>query len=304
MRKYSLTVLMLVAILLGASVAVSAFAYRNTLFKFSFAELYRYQLAKLANPGKPEAIFIGDSSLGNAIDVARWETLSGAPAMSLALTGAYGYAGSLNMLKRVETLPSVRTVVIFQTPDMAARDDAHSGYVHSYDGWLPLGDIPLRALAAAYLNIDTVREALKGAIRGPAPSQGRIADDYVRQGLQLSPEKIEKAKQWSLPADAMRPDNLFYLRSIGEWCKVHDYRCIYVHGPLLEPMCRNIPDYLDQLNREIRAAGLLLATEGIPCLSAEEVGDAEDHVLPRLKGLYTERYYRAIDAVLLRDPHA
>jgi hypothetical protein len=69
-------------------------------------------------------------------------------------------------------------------------------------------------------------------------------------------------------------------------------------------MCRNIPDYVDQLNREIRAAGLLLATKEIPCLSAGEVGDAEDHVSPRLKGLYTERYYRAIDALLRSDPHA
>lgn len=298
MRKYSITVLVLIVALLGMSVAVSAFAYRNALFKFSFAELYRYQLEKLAKPGKPETLFIGDSSLGNAIDVTRWEALSGAPAMSLALTGAYGYAGSLNMLKRVKDRSSVRTVVIFQTPDMAARDDAHTGYVHSYDGWLPLGEVPLRALAAAYLNIDTVREALKGVLRGPPPDQGRIANDYVRQGAQLSPERIGKAAQWSLPADAMRSDNISYLRAIGSWCKAHDYRCVYVHGPLLAPMCRNMPDYLARLNREVRAAGLLLATEEVACLSADEVGDAEDHVAPRLKGLYTERYYRTIEAAL------
>src|SRR3954452_20542554 len=50
--------------------------------------LLDHQLRKIGGAPVPDTIFVGDSSLGNAISAEEWSKLAGRPAVSLALTGS------------------------------------------------------------------------------------------------------------------------------------------------------------------------------------------------------------------------
>jgi hypothetical protein len=82
--------------------------------------LLAHQISKFEHP-TATTLFLGDSSLGNAISAARWAELSGHSAANLALTGVYGYAGSYNFLRRALQRGRPDNVVIMHTADMPTR---------------------------------------------------------------------------------------------------------------------------------------------------------------------------------------
>ena len=62
-----------------------------------------YQIQKIDDKEFDEidTIFVGDSSLGNAIDKKLFNSISKLRSENLSLTGSYGIAGSLGMIKKV-----------------------------------------------------------------------------------------------------------------------------------------------------------------------------------------------------------
>ena len=59
---------------------------------FGFQILNNYQIKKTQTLQNIDTVFVGDSSLGNALDAQHFSSLSGKDSVNLALTGLYGYA--------------------------------------------------------------------------------------------------------------------------------------------------------------------------------------------------------------------
>lgn len=294
MKRYSLILLVVLVVGLAASFVLSALAYRNVWLDFTFAQLFNYQIGKIgqATDGV-DTVFVGDSSLGNAIDVAAWRQVSGKTALNLALTGSYGYGGTYNMAYRALALKP-RRMVIMQTIDIPGRPDPDFGYINTFPGWFPLGEgLPLRAWFNAYLKRDVVATSLKRLL-GRKKEQAALPDwrdnDYPPQKSGRSEAEV-LAEAHALPSGDLDNNPAFrHLGRLAEMCRTARVDCIYVHGPLAESALSLNRDYIERLNAIIVGQGLRLADPRPISLPPEDMGDSIDHVRPARKAHYTGRY--------------
>lgn len=259
--------------------------------------LLAHQLGKIGAGLAPDIIFVGDSSLGNAISASAWSDLSSSRALNLALTGSFGYEGSYNMIRRVIAWQPPRRVVVMQSADMLQRDPSPEAYFLTAPGLLsPLVVFWRFTLGARQVEdaitfaASYVRGRLRGAPPSVAPATGQIVNDYIKQGPRLTSNP--NAEIWS--ERSVRSDKAYYLGLIAKLCTEHGIDCIYAHGPLMEPNCSLSTAYFSQAARIIAAKGIRLAQVGPICFSEREVGDSIDHVHPDFKLAYTRKYYDLI----------
>jgi hypothetical protein len=259
-----------------------------------YAPLLAYQLEKLDRSAGFDTVFVGDSSLGNAIDVGTFDRLTGRRSVNLALTGLFGYAGSYNMLRRaVETEPGLRTVVIIQAADMMSRADDLRGYVLSTPRVLD-PDLPaaLRWPAAeAWIGELLDWQTLKTATRAPLlrllsrPVRDIVIEnDYVKQASSRAPFGPV------LRAEDVVPGKLDFLQRIADLCRARDLTCVYAHGPLAAPLLDRSHGFFQAADRLIESTGLpLAAPEPVP-LAEGQIGDTQNHAAPAEKAAMTARY--------------
>lgn len=305
--RYLLTLAAVAAVVLAGMAAIIIGTRAQGRALMHFETLVRYQMEKAEAGPVPHTLFVGDSSLGNAISARHWQELTGRPAMSLALTGFYGYGGSYNMMRRVLAHGRPANIVIVQTPDMMSREVEDMGYVMTAPGV----DVPTwRRLKARFgaewrltMNAGEMVASLEWLAdhalgRPPRPPEGpRIVDDYMAQG---KPLKVSEETGGFSPGNA-REDKLFYLSEIARLCAAEGLNCIYAHGPWAEVKCRKSQDYLAKVAQMVASVGLPLA-DGTPvCLPADQVGDAWDHVAPPYKQSVTDRYFQLLKPLLRLD---
>lgn len=282
-------------VLVALSGTISYFGYRYNITDFHFLKLYHYQLDKLATGHMADVVFVGDSSLGNGIDVEMVRRQTGKDAYNLALTGAFGYLGSHNMIRRVMAVGHPQLVVIMHTVDMMSREETFlADFLTAPDPDTRLLEMPLKEVARAYLSFDSLGRVLRGAMGRMNGKQDDtvIVNDYVRQGERRARRiatGIGTATR-KLPATAIRGDTVENLRRIARLCKVEGLRCVYAHGPLVAPLCDAFAPFIHRANTEIRAMGLPLLADMPYCVPINQIGDEDDHVAPAFKQQAT-RYY-------------
>lgn len=303
-RAYIATLLGVTALLLLAVAAICSVGYKSGKVAFDFYELLMFQRGKIEGAGAVHTVFVGDSSLGNAIDARAWASRTGEPALNLALTGAFGYGGSLNMVKRALATGRLRRIVIMQTPDMPTRGISHRGYLLTSDDLFPIGKVPLDVMVDAYLSLDTALSVIKKLYVQPATPNLDPVRDYIRQGMPMAmrPSFVRRYGALRLDPGALRPESVLYLRQIAELCRNEKLECVYAHGPIVDSYCANSADYFRAANALIAATGLRIV-EGTPvCMPLADAGDSEDHVRPERRIAYTEKYLELIDRPAPRRP--
>lgn len=296
-RTYIAVVLGAAALLLIAIAAVSSLGYKTRKVAFQFFELYLFQRAKLDAAGEVHTVFVGDSSLGNAIDARIWSARTGEPALNLALTGAFGYGGSLNMIRRVQAHGGLRRVVIMQTPDMLTRGISYRGYLLTSDRLFPFDAVPLSVMVDAYLSLDTALSVVTKMYSRSAPPAVDPMRDYVEQTRPLSarPSFVRRYRTLRLDTTAIVPDSLLYLHEIATLCRAGNLECLYAHGPILDVYCASSSDYFKAANALIESTGLRVVAGTPVCMPLAEAGDSEDHVRPDLRSGYTKKYLDLIN---------
>jgi hypothetical protein len=296
-RTYVAVVLGATAALLVVIAAISSAGYKTGKVAFEFFELYLFQRAKIIAAGAVDTVFVGDSSLGNAIDARVWSMRTGGETLNLALTGAFGYGGSLNMLRHVLERSRPRRVVIMQTSDMLTRGVSHRGYLLTSGRLFPLDAVPLSVMIETYLNLDT---ALSVATKLYAQSPSTHLDvklDYVRQSRPLStrPSFMQRYRSLHFDAASISRDSRFYLRQIAALCAAEKLDCVYAHGPILDVYCASSAEYFKAANAMIESTGLKVVPGTPVCAPLDDAGDSEDHVLPQRRADYTQMYFELID---------
>ncbi len=273
-------------------VAGTAAAGRRPL---PYRALVEHQMTKLEGLNA-STLFVGDSSLGNAVDAGIWSELSGRSATNLALTGVYGYAGSQAMLEKALEHTKPDLVVLMQTAEMPKRPPAEPAMIETVSGsgtgfaeamrWWRL-NMNLQELRASIAFLRKRGLSVFAASEEPTT----IANDYVEQG---APRPVSTNAAAYEPSD-INPEQMKDLAAFASLCHSRGIRCLYAHGPLAEPICSRSAEYITAVNRMIEEIGLAVL-KGTPiCIPPGQLGDSSDHVLPRLKGTYTTRYFSLVD---------
>lgn len=268
------------------------------------SELLNTQLAKIiAESGAPDTLVVGDSSAGNAVDAQLWSQMAGRPAINLALTGGFGYPGSLNMLRRQVDRFKPANVVIIQTISIAADPPALAGHTRSSPDLFSPHMTPveiasgLAVTAMDYLDLFALTRAVKSL--GKAP-EVPFVNDYIAQSAPKA--ESERRKRTDGPATmVVHPETVAFLGRIATYCRAQGLNCLYAHGPMYEETCRREWVYIDDLSQRVRAAGLSLVGGTPLCLPARKLGDTDNHVHPDFKPESTRAYFHLVQATLAQS---
>ena len=128
LRSY-LRVFALVALLpVAVTIAINATGFL-VMRQTPRSDLFNQQVTRLERSSNAELVMLGDSTLGANINEEMISDVTDQHALSLALTGVWGYGGSLAMLERVLAKHRPSTVILVHAVDIAGRDNADFGYV-------------------------------------------------------------------------------------------------------------------------------------------------------------------------------
>ncbi len=166
-------------------VTITATGYRLGLVEVANHAIYSYQRDKLDAARTIDIAFVGDSSLGNAIDATLFSSLAGHPAVNLALTGSYGSGGAYNMTYKVLQHHTPGLIVIMQSIDVMRRTEAFPGFYFSAEPSQLLDDF-------ADSHSGTVLQPQDGPARGRATLEAgsRQAGEVVRRRLHRPDERL------------------------------------------------------------------------------------------------------------------
>lgn len=287
-------------LLLAAIAAIQIWALALGVDAHGYGRIINHQTAKLEGYSSGGTLFIGDSSLGNAISATVWEEAGGGPARNLALVGYFGYSGGLEMARRAlaagrpDRIVFTYNMMLPQQPERFERLGSLLTAGSPVSGGA-LSPASARAAGEAFLNWKILRRNLRGIVnhyRGRADRTGPpLADDFIRQD---GPADVAGRRAHAAGSDyrplALSPASLEVLQQMGALCQAAAVDCLFLHGPVFEAYCENAAGYFDYLNARIKAAGLTLAAPRPICFPAEDMGDTENHVRPDLKAGYTRRY--------------
>ena len=290
---------LLAAIFIGVALAcsVSWLGEKFNLIDHRFYVNYHFQLSKLNDSASIDTLFVGDSSLGALLDVDAWSQLRGKPGQHLALTGSYGYAGSLNMLRHRLVGGRPRNVVIFHAVDMMTRQPAFLGYLQTLPEAAEIRDVPLLARIVDQFEFYFSRDIFVGTLRGVwhklnGRTNNYLGKDYIRiKNVVGAPDQIGSGEHVVFSPAEIDPQKTLFLKHLAALCRAEHVNCIYAHGPIYEQICETSQAYLQDVSALIESAGLDVLPGTPVCVPRGELADTIDHVRQDLKTRYTRRYH-------------
>jgi hypothetical protein len=281
----------LLVISLAVFVAVDGFVIDR---KMPIVALLDYQVEKIKEVPACDIVFVGDSSLGNAIDAEYFTELSGFSSMNLALAGSYGYAGSYNMAKRAIEQLSPKLLIVVHTPGMMGRGDALKGFLLSAPKFSDLRELRLDQ-QMSLLNSVGEMAFEHGTFKvnflswtGSKPIKTEFEEDYIKQGPRIHPTGFERG------CGPTVQDTGFFLQRLSELCLNNQVDLVYMHGPMYDVMLDRSKEYLTEASSRIIEMKIPLVPDLVR-IPASELGDSYDHVHPDFKRLYTEKYYHSLN---------
>lgn len=301
--KHAIGLMLLVpALVIALGWGVQTWASHLGVDAHSYGTLLNHQLDKLKKAAPDvETVFVGDSSLGNAISVEEWERNGQGKAVNLALMGHFGFSGMYHMSKRALDHYKPKNLVIMQNVLLATY-----GLNYEIFGDVSVAQSPLdtehsvaqmmKAWFSAYMNIKIIRTNVKRIYRfymkKPDKKVRHIVNDYTDQVSRYDP--VEITGNIEKLSDFTREKILFsrfvYLEKLKTLCDENQVNCIVAHGPIFEPMCQKIGTYMGIINKEYTRHGLVLASKMPVCFPGTDLGDTINHVLPHTKAAYTRQY--------------
>jgi len=304
MRLYLRTLLLVV--LAGFVLFASASAYRFWILRDldendpRLGQLLRYQEQKIARlaPGSIDTVLIGDSSLGNGIDVRDFDSATGARSVSLALAGNFGYGGGLALLKQIAERQAVRNVILLYSIDAMATGSASSGYVFAsprpfVEGMSWRAQVSLlRVYASTLLNGHSAGYLARKWLRSDSWEKGLPEELYVHDYV-ISRAKLDVAGLSYRVPRAVNPSSTLYLEVLARLCAARAWNCVYAHGPILARALAASPHagaYLAQARRAIEGTGLRVIAASPIVLADNERGDTVFHASIDERPAITRRY--------------
>lgn len=315
MKRY--ITLLFTTIAIGFIGVVLLLSYRYWVIRdlsnqdIAISQITKYQEQKIKNlsPGVIDTVFLGDSSLGNALDTKLFDQQLGTKSINLALTGGHGQAGALVLLRELaKTQPKIKNVILFFAVDGMAWGINPIGRFYMsaipIEPALPIID-QLILLFTYIQRLTDGKEALRylwkiiiGKTHISLPSSIYI-NDYIISNSKINVNS-ENVKNYKMPT-SVTPESTLYLKEIGHLCKKNNWQCIYTQGPILANILTGNKDqeqFLESSIVEIRSAGFHLANERPFLMSGEDRGDTIFHLAHSSRPDFTNRYGKLIAPLL------
>ncbi len=266
-------------------------------------QLMSYQLRKIDNLLGYDTVFIGDSSLGNAIDAKLLSELSGKSCVNLALTGSHGYGASYNFIRRVYRSGKIKKIVMVHTIDMMMREQKYEGYFYSaeFKDLFLLRDFSLKEIidyvneiAGIMFNTQAIMNVMYSTLH-PGSKTDWLINDYIRQGAK---KVVDLNNVNGHSTKSINEKNLMFLERISKFCKENGIQLIYLHGPSLDILSWKSKEYLDAINIMISKVGIKVLPD-VVTFPYEMMGDNfNDHVAPENKNYATRCYWKLLEKFL------
>jgi hypothetical protein len=293
---------MLIAIIISPVVMATA-----GIYSCMKCELLRYQESKIATMSDVDTLFLGDSSIGYALDAKEFSALSGRKTLSLPLTGwNYGIAGAYVLLNEVLAHTHPKNVVFAFTPQTFVysiaklHDLPMQGFVQTAR-WRPrllftINDETSSAattMVSAELQDRTFMEdglkflvGLRPALSGDFRKYDYLAPSAARLDL----KSVEVANFGPGPPH----DYDAYFAKTAELCRAHGLNCLYTHALMLDTIVAQNHPFIRDLGDRIEAAGIKVIRQSPIEIPAADIGNTMNHVRSDLRPAYTEKIYRLI----------
>ncbi len=283
-------------------ICLMLFAYKIYFIEkiFGFQVLYAYQKTKILKSDEIDTVFLGDSSLGNAINAEYFNTLSGLKSINLALTGMYGYSGSYNILKSVEKKRKIKNVILVNTIDMMQRETAYDGYIYTMDDINDFTELKFEkrlVIIKTFFKIFLSKNNLSRFIEYYVLNKrtlNTIDNDYIKQNKPM----VLSSYSHTMAVSNIPAERLFFLEKIKEYCTINNINLIYAHGPIYKAIGECSKSYVDYINQLIINKNIKLK-KTVFNISDEEIGDSLDHVKKLYKNHFTEKYFHLIQHDLI-----
>ena len=253
---------------------------------------------------------LGDSSAGNGIAADVLERISGRRVENFALTGSFGLAGSLHLLRQLHERHGVNHFFLIHSPDIWGRilqKEAifklmpleslaeYAGLIDGNPNWEFFKYLlnPQRlADAARYLYGGVVR-----SVKGGKP-HSRIDGDFLAQSEETfanGKKHLESSMEWR----TLSLHKLHELHLLQRYCVENKLKCVLMSGPVHESA------YIDLQERMARAFGVLdLSNEyfridmSVHAFPDAWMGDTVDHVDVNQKPVTTRVYWGSMSRYL------
>lgn len=266
---------------------------------------YRQRQIRTAVP-PVDTLFVGDSTLGYALDDRRFSRLRGAQTINLGTAGyAFGLPGAYSFI--VQSLEHFRpkNIVIMLTPQTFSQSmkdldyDPIKGFVlTSRDHLMLLFSIDarttwlvLRQFALMASDSDALRHRLEMlALRKTYSANCENCSDFFADVSRDVIDVNKVSQSWTHPTGDYQP----FLRKISAICTREEINCIYVHSTLLSKLCDEFGAYIGEISKMVEESGIRVIQPAPICVPAQEIGDSFNHVRPDYRGKYTDTIYGVV----------
>ena len=236
------------------------------------------------------------SSAGNAINAQYFSKLSNQKTLNLSLTGSWGIAGSLGIIKNAYNKnQNLKNIIIIQTLDIWPRGFAKESILELYSLSEAYKILGLKSLIAYFFNP-------KEILWNIDPNTNYLIDfenDYIIQkdkkysnGLKMIDSKS------TLNGLKVSHAKLKELILLQEFCTKNRLNCIYANGPIHNTITKNSNEYFEYLNNEIHNIVKIKYINKIFSYGNDYIGDSIDHIDTKHKDEVTKDYFNEIRAYL------
>jgi hypothetical protein len=310
MATYLFKYLTAVAAILSALVSVSLSAVQ-TCEDNAMCALAHYRQRQIRTASPPvDTMFVGDSTLGFALDDHRFSELKRGQTINLGTAGfVFGLPSAYSLIEQAVERFHPKNIVIMLTPHTFALSIKE------------LGDAPIKGFVLASGGHHALLFSVNGEISWLVLKQlARLAfdSDSFSHGLQiltlqqaystdcakcvdyfsvLPRDVIDAARvsqSWTHPTHDYEP----FLRKISATCKSEAINCIYVHGTLLAKLCDQSAPYIAEITKMVHDAGIQVAQPSPICVPPREIGNSFNHVHPDFREKYTDEIYAVLSPYL------
>ncbi len=251
--------------------------------------IYSYQLQKINNINQSGNLyFLGDSSLGNLIDANYFTDRIGTKTYNLALTEIYGYAGQLNILKRILQKDSNPKKIFFINSIyfINLNIDEEAFYLTSQN---------LKDIFEASNQIDYIKHSYRYLFKYAKAEKEFNLDKYSNFfSSNINYDYIIQSKDKYI----FKPDLIndyqskyYYLNKILNLCNNYNLECIFMNGPISNKYLKLHKEYADNtykfLNKHL-IQGVYLNKKIV--IENNDLGDTQIHINYNSKKKYTDKY--------------
>lgn len=279
---------------------------KNALFINENDLIKEYQFKKINNDNfkSINTLIIGDSSAGNAIDSKYFSKLSGLQTSNLALTGSWGIAGSLGMLKiAYEKNSNIKNVIIIQTLGIWSRSYPYEAVFKLYPFNEAISDVGLYKYIIYSFNPKVFWWNLKDLLKiivGSYPSIDPNTDFLKQDSNRFSNNKKFVTFESGMQNASISNDKINEFHKLESFCIEKNLNCIYAYGPIHNSIYNQTKDYINKVNNFLVNNFHIKYTTNIFNFDNTNMGDNIDHIDPQYKELSTERYFNKIKNMLVK----